>query len=70
MQPTQIKAPVKCPKCGGAVVPCHTDLDERLEHDEAIPMVCFWCEHKWEVDAQEKARVRNQRKELRNIAAR
>ena len=38
MQPTQIKTPVYCPQCGEAVVPCHTGLDERLEHDEAIPM--------------------------------
>ncbi len=56
MPPEQTNTGVKCPKCGFGNVPCHSDLDRRLENDEAIPMVCFAlrCEHKWELSAQDK----------------
>jgi len=41
-----------------------------LENDEDIEAVCFQfgCEYKWKLNAQEKARVRNQRKEWRQVA--
>ncbi len=76
----QVQSHVPCPECAkrnhqdNPTKPCqahlsHADLDRLLENDEVIEAVCFCCEYKWKLNAQEKARVRNQRKELRNIAA-
>jgi DNA-directed RNA polymerase subunit M/transcription elongation factor TFIIS len=64
----QVKSPVACPKCGEANALSHTDLDRLLENNEEIEAVCFYCEYKWKLDAQEKARLRNQRKELKKVA--
>jgi hypothetical protein len=67
---SQIKSHIACANCGEPTHLGHVDLDRLLENDEDIEAVCFGCEHKWKLNAPEKARVQNQRKELRNVAAR
>jgi DNA-directed RNA polymerase subunit M/transcription elongation factor TFIIS len=58
---SKMKTPVRCPRCGFENVPTHSELDRRLENDERIPMVCFQCEYKWELSAEDKDRIRKQR---------
>lgn len=65
--PPQVQSGVVCPRCGEGVVLGHADLDRLLENDEAIEAVCIHCEYKWKLDAQEKTRIRNQRKEWKKI---
>lgn len=68
MEP-QVQSHTACPECDKPTHLGHTDLDRLLENDKDIEAVCFHCEHKWKLDAQEKARLRNQRKELKKVAA-
>jgi hypothetical protein len=61
----QDKSYVVCPKCGEPTHLGHTDLEHLLESGGDIEAVCFHCEYKWMLTVQEKARVRNQRKEVK-----
>lgn len=68
MLPTPNNTSVLCPRCGEGNVPSHPDLDSRLQKDKTIPMVCIHCEYRWELNEQDKARIRKQRKELGSIS--
>lgn len=60
----QIKSPVVCPECGKQTVLGHPDLDRRLENNEEIEVMCFANErHKWKLSAEERTRIKTQRKE-------
>jgi hypothetical protein len=65
----QIQSAISCPKCGTGVVLCHADLDQLLENDHGIEVVCLY-EHEWPLNAEDKTRLRNQRKEWKQVVAR
>ncbi len=59
---------VRCPECGEAVAVLVEYLDRAAKTSEDIEAVCIHCEHKWILDAPEKARVLKQRSEVEFIA--
>jgi len=60
--------PVRCPKCGKGVAVLIEYLDRAVKTGEDIEAVCIHCEHKWILDAPEKARALKQHSELKLIA--
>jgi uncharacterized Zn finger protein (UPF0148 family) len=58
---------VVCPKCGKKTMIAPMlrggDLGHALENDGEIEVVCFSCDHRWKLNAEDRAEFRKRRKE-------
>jgi redox-regulated HSP33 family molecular chaperone len=63
-QPISLRVP--CPKCGQqpivAPVLFGDELGRALENDGEVEVACFFCDFRWNLNEQDKANLRKNRK--------